>query len=276
MSISVLILTYNEAVNIADCLRSVDWSGDVVVLDSVSTDKTVEIACGMGARVVHRPFDNYAAQRNFGLNQISYRNPWVLMLDADERVTPDLRDELLATTAGAPVKVCMYRFRRHDHLFGRWIRRSSGYPTWFGRVARLGAVRVERSVNEEYKTDGEIATLRGHVDHFPFNKGFHDWILKHDRYSTMEAQLMAAGGERTWRRRDLLGTDPMRRRAALKAMIYATPFRPALVFMALYIFRGGLFEGCAGLSFSLLRAWYEFMINCKYREIRRRDQGLPV
>src|SRR5882672_1490883 len=189
MPISVLILTLNEEGNIGECLESVSWCDDVVVLDSLSVDRTRAIAEARGARVLQRQFDDYAAQRNFGLTSVDYRHDWVLMLDADERVTPELSDEMQKTVANQGAGVAMFIMRRRDHLFGRWIRRSSGYPTWFGRLARVGRVRVERSVNEEYHTDGAVLRLRHHLDHFPFNRGFSEWIRKHNRYSTMEAGL---------------------------------------------------------------------------------------
>jgi glycosyltransferase involved in cell wall biosynthesis len=275
MTISVLILTYNEEVNIADCLRSVSWSNDVVVLDSFSTDQTSEIARSLGACVAQRRFDDYASQRNFGLSELRYRNPWVLMLDADERVPADLRDEMLHAVDTVPSDVCLLRMRRRDHLYGRWIRRSSGYPTWFGRLARIGRVWAERPYNEEIKTNGQVASLSHHLDHYPFNKGFHEWIMKHDRYSSMEAALLARGAT-SWRWRQLLAADPGQRRVAAKGVLYSMPCRPALVFLGLYIARGGIFEGRAGLTFCMLRSWYEFMINCKYRELQRRAHGLAV
>jgi len=276
MPVSVLILTYNEAINIADCLHSVSWSDDLVVLDSFSTDETVAIARSLNARVEQRRFDDYASQRNYGLQQIEYRHPWVLMLDADERVPEDLRAEMEAVVAGAPAELCLLRCRRRDHLLGRWIRRSSGYPTWFGRLVRIGKVYAERPYNEQIKTDGTAATLRHHLDHYPFNKGFQEWISKHNRYSTMEAEFLHRTGGDAWRWSDLVARDPGRRRVALKGIVYSMPLRPAMVFAALYFVRGGLLEGRAGLTFCLLRAWYEFMIDCKYRELTRRVQGLPV
>lgn len=276
MTISVLILTFNEAQNIRACLESVSWSNDVVVLDSFSADETTGIARISGARIVQRQFDDYASQRNFGLREIAYQHPWLLMLDADERVPPGLRAEIQQVVASAPPELCLLRMRRRDHLFGRWIRRSSGYPTWFSRVMRVGRVWIERPINEEFKTDGQVGSLRGHLDHYPFNKGFHEWIAKHDRYSTMEAQLLLSSQAPVWRWRDLIARDPVRRRAALKALIYSLPARPALMFIALYFVRGGILEGRAGWTFCALRAWYEFMIDCKVRELKRRAQGLPV
>lgn len=276
MPISVLILTLNEEANLAGCLDSLGGFDDVVVLDSFSTDRTLEIARARGARVEQRGFDNYAAQRNFGLNGIRYRHPWVLMLDADERVPPELRDEMRAAVAAAPMDAAMYLVRRRDHLFGRWIRRSSGYPTWFGRLVRIGRVRVGRPINEEYHAEGQVLRLEQHLDHYPFNKGFSEWIAKHDRYSTMEAQLrLQQCGDRV-PFAALASTDPLRRRKTQKALAYALPGRPLLMFLALYLLRGGFLEGRAGYTFCRLRAWYEFMIDLKYRELLRRQRGLPV
>jgi glycosyltransferase involved in cell wall biosynthesis len=276
MGISVLILTLDEEVNLAGCLDSVAWCDDVVVLDSFSRDRTVDIARERGVRLYQRAFDNYASQRNFGLRDIGYRHPWVLMLDADERVPEDLRLEMLDATRGAADTVALFRMRRRDHLFGRWIRRSSGYPTWFGRLVRVGRAWVQRPYNEETHADGEAASLRGHLDHYPFNKGFSAWIEKHDRYSTMEARLRALEPETAERWSGLFAPDPARRRRAQKEWLNAMPMRPLVVFAGLYFLKGGVLEGRAGLTFSLLRAWYEYVIDCKARELRRRAAGLPV
>ena len=276
MSISVLILTLDEEVNLGGCLDSVAWSDDVVVLDSFSCDGTPEIARARGARLLQRRFDNYAGQRNFGLREIPYQHRWVLMLDADERVPPDLREEMLRAVRDAPEAAAMFRMRRRDHLFGRWIRRSSGYPTWFGRLVRIGRAWVERPYNEEFHAEGEAVNLTGHLDHYPFNKGFAAWIAKHDRYSTMEAALRAGNPEYDLVWRDLFAADPTRRRQAQKAWLYSMPARPLVVFTGLYFLKGGVLEGRAGLTFSLLRAWYEYFIDCKALELRRRAAGLPV
>jgi glycosyltransferase involved in cell wall biosynthesis len=276
MGISVLVLTLDEQVNLPGCLQSVSWSDDVVVLDSHSTDQTAAIARAGGARVVQRTFDNYANQRNFGLRELQYRNPWVLMLDADERVPEDLRQEMFAATAAVSDDVALYRMRRRDHLFGRWIRRSSGYPTWFGRLVRIGRAWVERPINEEFHTDGKVGHLLSHLDHYPFNKGFSAWIEKHDRYSTMEARLRASVPMSDERWRDLFAADADLRRRAQEAWINDMPLRPLVVFAGLYLVKGGVLEGRAGLTFSLLRAWYEYFIDCKAAELRRRSAGLPV
>lgn len=273
--VSVLILTLNEESNLAECIDSCRWSDDIVVFDSMSEDRTVDIARAKGARVVQRRFDNYAAQRNAALTTIPYKHAWVLMVDADERVPPDLAAEIQSAVAQAAEQVAMYRVRRKDHFLGKWLRRSSGYPTWFGRLARRGRVNVQRPINEEYHGAGRVLSLSGHLDHYPFNKGFAEWIAKHNRYSTTEAQLFE-------QRRaqpptgSVFARDPVLRRKAIKDRVYRLPGRPLLMFMALYLLRGGILEGRAGLTFCLLRTWYEFMIDCKRRELRRRAAGLPV
>jgi hypothetical protein len=276
VNISVLILTLDEEINIADCLGTLQWCDDVVILDSHSSDATVKIAASMGARIIQRKFDTYAGQRNFGLQNVEYKHSWVLMLDADERVPDDLRAEMTEVVERAPPEVSMYRLRRRDHLFGRWIKHSSGYPTWFGRLARIGQVRVERAINEEFLTSGQIGALHGHLDHYSFNKGFSAWIAKHDRYSSMEAELLLQGASGAPGVAALFTRDPVSRRKAVKRIVYALPGRPVLVFLALYILKGGFLDGRGGLTFSLLRSWYEYMIDCKLDELRRRQQKLPV
>ena len=276
MSVSILILTLNEEVNLSDCLASVAWSDDIVVFDSHSSDRTIEIAQAAGAHMVQRRFDNYAAQRNAALNDVTYRHPWLLMLDADERVTPELHSEIIATLEQADADITLYRMRRQDLFFGRWLKRSSGYPTWFGRLMRIGRVRVEREINEEYHTDGKIGHLREHLLHYPFNKGVAYWIERHNRYSSMEAQALLAETQGRFAYRDLWAHDPVRRRKALKQLAYRLPARPLLVFLYLYLWRGGLLDGGPGFTFCLLRTFYEFMIDLKVRELRRRERGLPV
>ncbi|MCX7113635.1 MAG: glycosyltransferase family 2 protein [Proteobacteria bacterium] len=276
MSVSILILTLNEEVNLSDCLASVAWSDDIVVFDSHSSDRTIEIAQAAGAHMVQRRFDNYAAQRNAALNDVTYRHPWLLMLDADERVTPELHSEIIATLEQADADITLYRMRRQDLFFGRWLKRSSGYPTWFGRLMRIGRVRVEREINEEYHTDGKISHLREHLLHYPFNKGVAYWIERHNRYSSMEAKALLAETQGCFAYRDLWTHDPVRRRKALKQFAYRLPARPLLVFLYLYLWRGGLLDGGPGFTFCLLRTFYEFMIDLKVRELRWRERGLPV
>ncbi len=276
MRVSVLVLTLNEEVNLTKCLSSVSWCDDIVVLDSFSTDKTEAIAESFGVRFVQRKFDNYAAQRNYGINKIKYKNRWVLMVDADEVVPDNLYDEIKQLSVENNKDITLFRMRRKDFFMGRWIKHSSGYPTWTGRLLKIGRVTVKRSINEEYHTDGKIGFLKEHFHHFSFNKGFNSWIEKHNRYSTMEAETMVLEHTNNIKKSNLFHKDPVIRRKTVKALIYSMPFRPPLIFFGLYFFRLGFLDRGPGLIFCILRAFYEFMIDCKVKEIKRRDKGLLI
>jgi len=275
-SVSVLILTLNEEANLGECLDSCSWSDDIVVFDSHSTDRTREIALAKGARFLERRFDNYAAQRNAALSTVAYTHPWVLMVDADERVPADLAVEISAAVRDVGAEVVMFRMRRKDFFLGKWLKRSSGYPTWFGRLVLPGRVRVEREYNEEYIADGEVLHLKAHLHHLPFNKGIDYWYERHNRYSRMEAKLTVKmrGTPISWFK--LFGADPIERRRSLKQIAYRMPMRPMLVFLFLYIVRLGILDGRAGFYFSRMRAAYEAMIDLKVMELERREQGSPI
>jgi len=273
--ISVIILTSNEEINIGGCLESLSWADDVVVLDSLSCDRTVAIAEEYGARVIKRRFDGYASQRNFGL-QLEFKYDWILMIDADERICPDLHKEIVEEVNRKDNPICLYRVRRKDHFFGKWIKHSSGYPTWFGRVFRKGCVTVEREINEEYHTNGEVGFLHEHLTHYPFNRGVTYWLERHNSYSSMEASrlLQESGDPVSWK--FFFGKDPALRRKAFKQVAYRMPFRPLLTFCFLYVFKGGLLDGSPGFHFSLMRSIYEYFINLKIREIKRAERKLPM
>lgn len=274
--ISILVLTYNEEVNLPGCLDSIQWCDDVVVFDSFSSDRTVEVAKAGGARVMQRVFDNYAAQRNAALEEVDYKYSWILMLDADERVTPELRKEIHEKLCEEGNLTALYRMRRKDMFCGRWLRRSSGYPTWFGRLMRVGKVRVIREINEEYHTEGKIGFLNEHLLHYPFNKGMSYWFERHNRYSQLEAEVLAQETAEPLSLKLFFDSDPVVRRKGIKQAAYRLPFRPALVFVYLYIIRLGFLDGHAGFTFSVLRSVYETMINVKMKEVRRRKKMLPV
>jgi glycosyltransferase involved in cell wall biosynthesis len=271
--VSALILTHNESLNLPRCLAALTWCDDVVVLDSYSTDTTPEIARAAGARVVQRPFDDYATQRNFGLHEIDFRHDWVLMLDADEVLTDELRSQVWRVAQSAPPEVVMYLVRRKDFYLGRWLRHASGYPTWFARLMRPRQVRVERAINERYLADGGVGRLSGHLLHYPFAKGMSDWISKHNRYSSMEAELIIRESGAAIDLRGLVARDPVTRRKAQKALVYRFPARPLIVFLAFYLLRGGILDGMPGLRFCLLRACYELMISCKVAQARSDAQA---
>lgn len=275
-SVSILILTLNEERNIADCIDSCRFSDDIVVFDSYSSDRTPQLAAEKGARFHQRAFDNYAAQRNAALTGVTYKHPWVLMVDADERVTAALATEISGAVARARPDVALFRMRRKDYFMGRWLKRSSGYPSWFGRLVRIGRVRVEREVNEEYIAEGAVVHLEEHLLHYPFNKGVEYWLARHNRYSGMEAAEKLQSRDRSFSIAALFSSDPIMRRRGLKRLAYRLPLRPLLVFMYLFVVRRGFMDGRAGFYFCCMRASYEFFIDLKVIEAERARTGLPV
>ncbi len=262
--ISAVVLTFNEQENIAECIGSLPWREDVHVVDSHSTDDTAKIASSLGAQVTFRKFAGYASQRNAALS-LPFKYEWIVMLDADERMTACLAAEIEAFVVSAQPSLAMLLVRRRDMFLGRWLRRSSGYPTWFPRVLRRGRVTVEREINERFTCAGETARLREHLDHFPFNKGIDWWFDRHNRYSTMEAELLL-------NRSDPLTngnlTDPAGRRALIKAIAYRLPLRPLLIFLYLYVLRGGFLDGRPGWIYANMRLAYEIMIDVKANSVR--------
>jgi glycosyltransferase involved in cell wall biosynthesis len=276
MSLSVLILTLNEEINIEQCLDSLSWSDDRVVLDSFSTDRTVPLAEARGARVVQRRFDDWSSHQNWAVRNIEFRHPWVLYVDADERCPDDLQREAQAAVS-APSEFVAFRVRRKDYFMGRWLRHAQLYPTWLVRLFRPGSIRYERLVNPVASIDGPVGQLDSHLLHYPFSHGVGHWIARHNNYSDLEAieKLRAEDGRATeWR--NLVSQDPNARRRALKDLFFRMPARPAVKFAYYYLWRRGFLDGRAGLTYATLQSIYEYLIDCKYRELRRRDQGLPL
>jgi glycosyltransferase involved in cell wall biosynthesis len=264
---SIAILTYNEQDTLGGCLDSVVWADDVLVFDSFSTDRTVEIARERGARVMQHPFRGYASQRNACLELGAFKHPWVFMLDADERFTPELHAEIDALLRGVDAEFTLFRVRRKDYFLGRWIRRAALYPTWLERLMRHEDVRITREINEHCETEGRVGRLREHIVHHPFAKGLSAWIKRHDLYADMEArQRLEDTAPLQWRQ--MLHPDAVTRRAELKRLAYRTPARPLLIFLYLLVARGAVLEGFSGASYSALRAWYELCIDIKCRELR--------
>ncbi len=179
--ISILVLTLNEEINLPRCLESVSWSDDIVVLDSGSTDRTVEIAEAAGARVVYRKLEDWSEHQNWAVTAIPFKHRWVYYTDADEVVTPELRQELQVIARAPDTAAVAYRVRFKNQFMGRWLRWSSLYPTWVLRFFRPEKVRWERKVNPVPVVDGPEGRLAGHFLHYSFNKGLNAWFEKHNR-----------------------------------------------------------------------------------------------
>ncbi len=264
--VSVLVLTRNEEHDLPGCLASVNWCDDVHVFDSFSDDRTAEIATRFGASVTQRRFDGYASQRNAALDGLRFRHPWVLILDADERVPQALRDEIAATVAAGP-DAAAFRIRRRDFFMGRWLKHAQISP-FYVRLLRVGRGHYEREINEVLRVDGAVGELREPFDHFPFSKGLAHWVAKHNVYSSMEAELIVRRGKgRCSVRRALFARDFHLRREHQKALFYRLPLRPLIKFVYMLFVRGAVLDGRAGLTYAALQAFYEYLIVLKTREL---------
>ncbi|MEO0483911.1 MAG: glycosyltransferase family 2 protein [Planctomycetota bacterium] len=270
---SVLVLTKNEEINIERCLDALAFSDDVVVLDSGSTDRTIGLAEGRpNVRVIHRAFDTEYKQRNYGLHDIDYKNPWLYICDADERVTDELRDELLRVTNDASLGHVAYRLRYKNYFMGRWIRRSSGWPVWIIRLVQPEKVVYEqRETNVHPMVDGTTGELDGQFAHYSFNAGLVRWFSKHNFYSDREAEEAAkVRGKGLPPFSDLTRGDPIARRRALKNLSFFLIGRPLWRFLYSYVWGRGFMDGRAGFQYCCMVSMYEYWIELKTREIRAR------
>jgi glycosyltransferase involved in cell wall biosynthesis len=265
--LSVLILTKNEGRDIAGCIRSVQWSDDIHVLDSHSTDATVEIAERLGAKVTKRKFDTFSAQRNFGVRELPYKHAWLLMVDADERIPAELAAEIEQFLATPLAEVAAARIRRRDFWWGTWLKHAALSP-FSVRLFRRDAAHFTREINEVLNINGKIADLSQFFDHHSFSKGLHHWFDKHNLYSDMEAQLIADGRsiEPSWRTA-LFDENRNTRRVHQKALFYKMPARPFIKLFYMLVIRMSFLDGWAGIRYSILQCVYEYMIVLKTKEI---------
>lgn len=270
VGVSAMIFTLDEELHLPGCLASLAWCDDVIVVDSGSRDRTAAMARDGGARLFEHPFTGFGDQRNWALANTAPKNSWVLILDADERVTPELVEELKALAAKAPVEAAAYRVRRRFHMWGRWLRHSSLYPSWVVRLVRVGRVKyVNRGHAETQVVEG--ATLDLSNDLIDENlKGIDEWFERQNRYSTKDAEheLQIQASAQAWG--GLFSVDPLVRRVALKGIAMRLPGRPVLYFIYSYLLRGGFLDGRDGLVFCTMRSLYQAMVVAKKHDMRKR------
>jgi len=275
--ISVVILTKNEAANLPRCLDSVSFSDDVLVLDSGSTDETCAIAQARGARVMTRPFDSFGRQRNYAMESGQLRHDWVLHLDADEVVTPELQAELrrIATTA---TTLPVFRIPSRMILMGRWLRHAGMYPAYQVRFGRRDALRfIDHGHGQrEALPPEQVGTIDAPFDHYNFSKGVDDWYARHRRYASAEAEQALAERREPLRPAQLLSANGTERRRALKRLGNRLPFRPQLRFAYTYLLRGGFLDGIAGLRYASMLATYQGYIDARMRELLDAQRGGKV
>jgi glycosyltransferase involved in cell wall biosynthesis len=268
---SLLILTLNEERNLPDCLASVNWCDDVVVLDSGSTDRTREIAAAHGAKVAERPFTDFAGQRNWAHDQRLFRNDWVFHLDADERFTAELRAECTVVAAHPPPNLDGFFVAPRMIFQGRWIRHCTDYPAWQARFVRAQGFRfVQVGHGQRESPAMRLGRLQASYDHLlPFGTP-EEWLTKHERYAREEAAEVRAHRLHFGAAcRAILGGPPLERRRALKRLWFRLPARPELRFAYQYLWRRGFLDGAPGFCYCRWLSRYERLITAELRRPAR-------
>lgn len=266
---SIYILTYNEEIDIAACIESAMLSDDIIVVDSCSSDRTVEIASRYPVRVVQHAFESHGRQRTWMLENISPKHEWVYILEADERMTPELFAECVKASRN-PDYIGYYAAERVMFM-NSWIRRSTQYPRYQLRLFRHGKVWfTDYGHTEREVCDGPTSFLKETYPHYTSGKGFSRWIDKHNRYSTDEAREtlhQLQNGTVSWK--DLFfGKSEVERRRALKNLSLRLPARPIIRFLYMYFILGGCLDGRAGFAWCTLQAFYEYLILLKVWEMK--------
>jgi (heptosyl)LPS beta-1,4-glucosyltransferase len=245
--VSVTVITKNEAADLAAALASVAWADEIVVVDSQSTDDTVAIAHQFTDRVVVREWPGYIAQKNHAASMATH--DWILSLDADERVTPELANEIQSRLAADP-REAAFRIPRVTWHLGQWIRSTDWYPDFQMRLYdRRAAEWTGKYVHEAVTVRGAVGQLRGELQHYPY-RDLSEHLETIDRYTTLAARQMHESG----------------RRAAVADLA----IHPPLAFLRNYILRGGFRDGATGLLISRMNAYYVFLKFAKLWELQRR------
>lgn len=276
--ISAVILTFNEEANLASCAESLRWCRRVCVVDSGSTDETAKTARELGLEFFeHRQSPPFLIdrQRNWALENCEFdKGEWVLFLDADETIPAQLANTLqdLAARPVRPDDPTAYELTPRYLFWGRWLRRTQGYPNWHPRLVRTGQARFAGGVWEEFEAGTRVGRIWEPYDHHANSKGFRDWLERHDRYSSWEAEGIVRYLET--KSPEAFGTG---RKAWLRTQAARWwPLRPVAKFLHLYFVRRGFLEGKEALVFCLSMAFYEWMTVMKTAEIQRKKKGLPL
>ena len=269
--ISVIILTKNEENDLPRCLDALRWCDDVQVVDSGSTDETVNIARKYGAQVHVNPFSSFGVQRNWALDHCGPKHPWILFLDADEVANQEFIEGMNKAVREAPDTTagfyCCWKFIFED----RWLKRCDSFPKWQFRLMRKGRARFADFGHgqKEAEVNGDIQYLRTPYDHHALSKGFGPWLDRHNRYATQEA-VVRLDSPVAWR--DVFSPHGSKRNKALKPLVSRVPGWPLIRFGITYFLCLGFLEGRPGFIYCANLAYYEFLIRIKMRELKAKRE----
>lgn len=278
--VSVIIPAKNEEANLPACLTSVQRADEVFVVDSQSTDKSIEIAKSYGANVVQFNFNGrWPKKKNWSLDNLPFRNEWILIVDCDERITPELWDEIAAAIENSENEG--YYLNRRVFFMGKWIRHGGKYPDWNlrlfkhknGRYENLGTEEIrntgDNEVHEHVVLPGKIGYLKNDMLHEDFRDLFH-WLERHNRYSNWEARVyynILTGQDDNGTIGASLFGDAVQRKRFLKKIWVRLPFKPLLRFVLFYFIQRGFLDGKAGYIYARLLSQYEYQIGVKLYEL---------
>ncbi len=259
--LSVIILTYNEEIHIERLLKNIgDWADEIFIVDSFSTDKTLEIAQKYGCKIFQHKFENQAQQFNWSLDNIKIKNDWILRLDADEYLTKELKNEINEVLPKTQPSITGFYIKRKVYFMGRWIKHGAYYPVWFLRLFKKGKARSEQRAMDEHIVllKGKSGKLKN--DFIDDNKkNLEWWVAKHNNYST----------------REMVATISDDYGCGKKKFYYHLPIfcRAFLYFIYRYFFRLGFLDGKEGLIFHFLQAfWYRFLVDAKIYEHKNKSK----
>ncbi len=284
--ISVVILTYNESVHIRRAIESVrPFAAAIIIVDSYSTDDTCAIARECGARVLQRTFVHQADQLQWAMDNAGIDTTWVMRLDADEYVMPELADEIQARLSGLSEDICGIVLKRRVHFMGRWIRHGGYYPVRLLRMWRSGKASVEQRLMDEhlYLLEGQSMEFRHDIVDENLNH-LTWWTEKHNRYATREAAewLGRKHGFLAEQENHRFGSNQVEAKRWYKHNLYDRMpllFRVFIYFNFRYVIRLGFLDGRPGLVWHVLQGfWYRFLVDAKILQVKwiaRRD-NLPI
>jgi glycosyltransferase involved in cell wall biosynthesis len=271
--LSAIILTYNEEANIAECLESLrGLANEVFVVDSYSTDKTLEIARKYSEKIYQHPFVDYGKQRNWAQKNLPILNEWVLHLDADERVSPELAGEIRDVLKNGSNEVNGFLIRKKTIFLGRWIKHGGHYPVYHLRLFRRDKGRCEdRRYDQHFLCEGMVSRLKS--DLIEQNQvDLTDWTNRHNRWASAEAEEFMAC-EKVGQVEEVFLGNPIQRRRWLKNKVFnQSPLfiRSFLYFLYRYFLRLGFLDGKEGLIFHLLQGfWFRFLVDAKIYAYRK-------
>ncbi|AUI67280.1 glycosyltransferase family 2 protein [Beggiatoa leptomitoformis] len=275
--LSVLIPTKNEERNIVACINSVAWADEIVVFDSYSDDQTIPLAESLDAKIVQRRFDNFSTHKNWAMENINFKHKWLLIVDADERITEELRIEIQTLFEQQP-ECDGYYIARKNYFWNTWVKRGGRFPDWQLRLLKVGYGHYEqRIVHEHMLLQGKAGFLKHALINYDY-KGIDRYFDRQNTYSSMEAvevfNMLYGTVNAQQIKPSLFAKGPERNRFLKNIAYRYLPFRPLIKFIWMYFIKLGFLDGKIGFRYSVLQMFYEYQVSLKLEELQ--DPDSPI